>query len=237
MIILQQDFSYHRNLPILVIITFLSTIAVLFIVDYDTIYDNTIYAFTDQNNPVLKWNTFTTNASLEHQLSPPALARAYALVHVSIYDALLSSKNVDSENFTGKEKEIVDGAASEVLSFLYPDMKERIDSFSLTPRLQSKNNAGGDYVASDAFKAFQFSTTIFCRKFTICLLLFTITSLAISNLLTSTSFAQLGLAPIPTPQQVFPTYVIDIPAGAVSTNASIHYVPPIVSIPTDVTRI
>ncbi|HEX7207511.1 MAG TPA: plastocyanin/azurin family copper-binding protein [Nitrososphaeraceae archaeon] len=54
-------------------------------------------------------------------------------------------------------------------------------------------------------------------------------------MLTSSSFAQLGLAPIPTPQQVLPTYVIDIPAGAVSSNSSIHYVPPIASIPTDIT--
>jgi hypothetical protein len=163
MVILQQDFSYHKNLPILVIITFLSIITILFIVDYDTISTNTIYAYTDQNNPVLKWNTFTTNASLEHKLSPPALARAYALVHVSIYDALLSSKNVDSENFTGKEKEIVNGAASEVLSYLYPDMKERIDSFSLTPNLQSNNNTGGNYIASDAIKAskaFQFGQSV-----------------------------------------------------------------------------
>lgn len=81
-----------------------------------------------------------------------------------------------------------------------------------------------------------FSKTIFCRKFTFCLLLFTITSLAIGNLsTTSTSFAQIGLAPIPTPQQVLPTYVIDIPAGAVSSNTSIHFVPPIVSIPTGIT--
>lgn len=82
-----------------------------------------------------------------------------------------------------------------------------------------------------------FTKTIFRRKFTICLLLFTTASLAISSLstTTSTSFAQLGLAPIPTTQQVIPTYVIDIPAGAVSSNASVHYVPLIVSIPTDTT--
>jgi plastocyanin len=80
-----------------------------------------------------------------------------------------------------------------------------------------------------------FAKTIFYKKFTICLLLFTITSLAVSSLPMNSSFAQIGLAPIPTPQQVLPTYVIDIPAGAVSTNASIHYVPPLVSIPTGIT--
>ena len=97
----KHSYSYYNYLPLLVIISLLSIIAILFTVGYDA---NTIYASTDQNNPVSKWNGFTTTASLEHKLSPPALARAYALVHISIYDALLSSKNVDSENFTGKEK-------------------------------------------------------------------------------------------------------------------------------------
>ena len=79
------------------------------------------------------------------------------------------------------------------------------------------------------------SKTIFHKKFTICLLLFTIASLAISSFSMNNSYAQIGLAPIPTPQQVLPTYVIDIPAGAVSSNASIHYVPPLVSVPTGIT--
>lgn len=156
----KHSYSYYGYLPLLVIISLLSIIAILFTVDYDA---NTIYASTDQNNPVSKWNAFTTNASLEHKLSPPALARAYALVHISIYDALLSSKNVDLENFTGKEREIVGGAASEVLSYLYPDMKERIGSFFLTPTLQNQNNTGSYYNLSDTIKAseaFQFGQSV-----------------------------------------------------------------------------
>lgn len=58
-----------------------------------------------------------------------------------------------------------------------------------------------------------------------------------SGILYQSSFAQggLGLAPVPTLLRVNPTYVVDIPAGAVSTNASIHYVPPKISIPTGTT--
>jgi hypothetical protein len=47
----------------------------------------------------------------------------------------------------------------------------------------------------------------------------------------NSAFAQIGLAPIPATQKVLPTYIIDIPAGAVSTNNSIHFVPEKVSIP------
>jgi hypothetical protein len=105
---------------------------------------------------------FTTNASSEHKLSPPALARAYALVHVSIYDALLSSRDMATGNFTGNEKEIVDGAASEVLTYLYPDMKDKINNFSLTRNMQSENTTDDHdtYNASEPSKAFQYGQSV-----------------------------------------------------------------------------
>ncbi len=48
-------------------------------------------------------------------------------------------------------------------------------------------------------------------------------------------FAQIGLAPIPTFQKVLPTYIIDIPPGAVSVNKYSHYVPEKISIPSGTT--
>lgn len=45
----------------------------------------------------------------------------------------------------------------------------------------------------------------------------------------------MGLSPLPATQKVLPSYIIDIPAGAVSSEASIHYVPAKISIPTDTT--
>jgi len=49
------------------------------------------------------------------------------------------------------------------------------------------------------------------------------------------SFAQLGLSPLPATQKVLPSYIIDIPAGAVSSEGALHYVPPKISIPIDTT--
>lgn len=47
----------------------------------------------------------------------------------------------------------------------------------------------------------------------------------------NSAFAQIGLAPIPATQKVLPTYIIDIPPGAVSANKSLHFVPEKVSVP------
>jgi len=158
---LHQSYNYHNNLLILLILILSSTVAILVMIGYDT-PSYTVYAFTYKDNPVLKWNMFTTNASSEHKLSPPALARAYALVHVSIYDALLSSRDMATGNFTGNEKEIVDGAASEVLTYLYPDMKDKINNFSLTRNIQSENTTDGrdTYNASEPSKAFQYGQSV-----------------------------------------------------------------------------
>ena len=47
----------------------------------------------------------------------------------------------------------------------------------------------------------------------------------------NSAFSQIGLAPVPATQKVLATYIIDIPAGAVSANKSIHFIPEKVSIP------
>jgi plastocyanin len=49
------------------------------------------------------------------------------------------------------------------------------------------------------------------------------------------TYAQIGLAPVPASQEVLPTYVIDIPAGATSNTQDINYYPAKVSIPTGTT--
>jgi hypothetical protein len=155
-----QGYHLRSNILILSIVILSSTFTVFFLVDH--ISSKQVKAFTVQDNPVLSWNTLTTNASLEHKLSPPALARAYALVHISIYDALLSSRDLASENFTGYEKEIVDGAAYEVLTSLYPDMKDKINNFSSIQIKQSENTTGGPdiYNTSESSKAFQYGQSV-----------------------------------------------------------------------------
>jgi hypothetical protein len=155
-----QGYHLRNNFLILFIVILSSTFAIFFLVDH--ISSKQVNAYTVQDNPVLSWNTLTTNASLEHKVSPPALARTYALVHISIYDALLSSRNVDLENFTGYEKEIVDGAASEVLISLYPDMKDKINNFSSIQIKQSENTTGGPdiYNTYESSKAFQYGQSV-----------------------------------------------------------------------------
>ncbi|WP_458745309.1 hypothetical protein [Candidatus Nitrosocosmicus sp. T] len=81
-----------------------------------------------------------------------------------------------------------------------------------------------------------FSSKIPYRK----ILAFSLFSLVLTILVSSTffwgnSFAQFGLSPLPATQKVLPSYIIDIPAGAVSSEESIHYVPPKISIPAGTT--
>ena len=68
---------------------------------------NLTFATAKSDNPVISWNKFTTNLTLEQDLSPPKLARAYALVHISIYDSLLSSKNHNLSNTIENDKALI----------------------------------------------------------------------------------------------------------------------------------
>jgi plastocyanin len=65
--------------------------------------------------------------------------------------------------------------------------------------------------------------------------IFLLFGLLITNTFIGNAFAQLGLAPLPTSNKVLPTYIIDIPAGAVIQNKSTHYVPEKVAIPSGTT--
>jgi len=71
-----------------------------------------------QQDPATFWNQLTTHFAQAARLSPPRLARAYALVQVAIYDALLGSgRTHDGEP---SQVAIAAGAASEVLTYLFP---------------------------------------------------------------------------------------------------------------------
>lgn len=56
-----------------------------------------------------------------------------------------------------------------------------------------------------------------------------------SNHPTNNAFAQVGMTPVPANQEVIPTYVIDIPAGATSNDVSVNYYPHKVAIPSGTT--
>lgn len=69
---------------------------------------------------------------------------------------MLSSKNIKLDNFVARENEIAAGAASEVLTYLFPDMKDKINKFSSIQIMLNKNNSD-DITAStfESSKAFQ----------------------------------------------------------------------------------
>ncbi len=71
-------------------------------------------ASPDAPNPVVAWDQLTTTLGIAHKLPAPFLAHDYALVHVAMYDALLSNNNK-----TLPEAAIVAGAANEVLTYLF----------------------------------------------------------------------------------------------------------------------
>jgi peptidoglycan hydrolase-like protein with peptidoglycan-binding domain len=75
-------------------------------------------------NPVIVWNNLTTSIALKEKLSPPELSRAYALLHVSIYDSLLAA----NQSYQGTSNiETIAGAASTILSYLFPDYIDEIN--------------------------------------------------------------------------------------------------------------
>jgi len=80
-------------------------------------------ATAESINPVVSWNIFTGDLGVLHNHGPPDLARDYVLVHVAIYDALLSANNMQGNP---SQTAIVAGAASEVLQHLFPENVEQI---------------------------------------------------------------------------------------------------------------
>jgi hypothetical protein len=93
-----------------------------------------------QGNPVISWNKLTTEIILQHSMPPPRIARAYALVHISIYDVLLTSKNLEINTSPGLERAIITSAASEVLSYLFQDKINKIKKFALSQGILERNH-------------------------------------------------------------------------------------------------
>ena len=70
------------------------------------------------------WNELTTELGLTEGMPPPRLARAYALTHVAIFDALLVAQ--DGRRGTVDADAVAAGAASRVLRRLFPHDSVRI---------------------------------------------------------------------------------------------------------------
>ena len=71
-----------------------------------------------QLDPTSFWNEQTTRLGLQAKLNPPRVARAYALLHVAIYDALLAGTRQHSGE--PSERALAAGAVGEVLAYLFP---------------------------------------------------------------------------------------------------------------------
>ncbi len=86
----------------------------------------------DDNNSVVNWNKFTKliieNDMLlffGHTYSPTKTKYVYTITHIAIYNALLDAKN----NNNISNDAIVSGAASKVLTVLFPQHENRIALF------------------------------------------------------------------------------------------------------------
>ncbi len=81
-------------------------------------------------NPSPLWNRLTTDLGRSAKLPPPLFARAYALVHVAIYDALLAAHVTKRRDLV--DNAIAAGAASRVLTYLFPDSSRLIRRVALS---------------------------------------------------------------------------------------------------------
>jgi hypothetical protein len=70
-------------------------------------------------DPVVFWNQLTTTLARGAALPPPRFARAYALIHVAIFDALIAGGDRARGGLTGAA--LAAGAASTVLTYLFPN--------------------------------------------------------------------------------------------------------------------
>lgn len=98
-------------------------------------------------DPASFWNQLTTELGLKAKLPPPLFARAYALVQVAIFDALLKAEEDDSNALlkvaNGDDRKlpanaVAAGAASEVLNYLFQADSARINE-ALTRQVPSTN--------------------------------------------------------------------------------------------------
>ncbi|MBI1807712.1 MAG: hypothetical protein HYR76_11740 [Ignavibacteria bacterium] len=79
---------------------------------------------TSAGDPATFWNQLTTELGLAAHLPPPLFARAYALVHVAVYDALVAAHTTPRSDLI--DRTIAAGAASTVLVYLFPTQAGRI---------------------------------------------------------------------------------------------------------------
>jgi hypothetical protein len=75
-------------------------------------------------NAVVVWNRLTKELGVGVPLPPPLMSRAYALVQVGIYDALVASG--DRRRGRLPEHSVAAGAASVILGYLFPAKLDRI---------------------------------------------------------------------------------------------------------------
>jgi hypothetical protein len=85
-------------------------------------FSQAVWQNISNNNPIVSWNQMMTAIGSQKNIPAPYLARDYALMHVTIYDALLqSTNNNNTNNKKSAEAAIVAGAAAEVLAYLFPE--------------------------------------------------------------------------------------------------------------------
>lgn len=77
-------------------------------------------------DPVLFWNQLTTTLGRGAGLPPPRFARAYALTHVAIFDAVFAGSDEARGGLSGPA--LAAGAASTVLKYLFPGATTQIDA-------------------------------------------------------------------------------------------------------------
>lgn len=88
-------------------------------------------------DPSSYWSNATTNLGIEAGLPPPSFSRAYALVHVAIYDALVARHHKRRHDLY--DNAVIAGAGAKVLLYLFPHDSLRIYS-GLKLQLQPDHN-------------------------------------------------------------------------------------------------
>ncbi len=89
------------------------------------------------DDPSIFWNSATTSFGIKANFPPPKLARAYALVHVAIYDALAARHARHGHRLISSV--VGAGAGATVLLYLFPaDSVQILNSVSL--QLQADSN-------------------------------------------------------------------------------------------------
>lgn len=84
-----------------------------------------VVTLSDVPDAVEFWNLLTESLAKGAKLPPPLFSRAYAYVHVAMYDAV--SVSGDERRGQISERALAAGAASKVLLYLFPEQAQVID--------------------------------------------------------------------------------------------------------------